>query len=238
MAWGLWMNEGTASSYSSDTVWTSWTDTGTSTASGGTCYTWKAWTSGTVTVGSDATVSNTVWVTWVGSSEPAIYSAGDRTYNVWENWIPAGGSLPTRQLTEEEVAENKRKLEEQAAKRKKEEEERAKAEKERAEKAKALLKMVLDEQQKKQLEEKAFFELTSVKSGRRYRIRKGDCRNIEEIDAKGNKVATLCFHPKADYAEKRGTVHHYDTMTIQKLMLENEEDEARQIANISRVVNG
>jgi hypothetical protein len=131
------------------------------------------------------------------------------------------------ELTAEQKAEQKQREIEARQK----EVERLRLENERRGKAKELLKMVLDAQQRKMLEEKAYFELTSVKSGRRYRIRKGDCRNIEEIDANGNKLATLCFHPKP--LPGRKMVHEYDTMTIQKLMLENEEEEARAVANIS-----
>lgn len=100
-------------------------------------------------------------------------------------------------------------------------------EKQRATTAKTLLEAVLNDKQKAQLEKDNSFILTSVKSGKIYRIRKGRTRNIERIDEKGKILELLCVHPQ-EY------VHDYDTMTIQKLMLENDEEEIRKIANITR----
>jgi hypothetical protein len=221
-----------ATNYYTTSVWDGWTtsassSTTTLTTTGYGDNVWYTWNNGSGTsanTATTATTSGSVWLTWVTDSSSGRSELRDRVYGDW--------SVP--ELTKEQKAEQKRQAEEA----KKKEEERLKLEREREAKAKALLKMILDARQITQLEEKSCFELVSVKSGNRYRIRKGDCRNVEKINEEGKVLETLCFHPKDDYKEGRGRVHHYDTMAIQKLMLENEEDEARQIANIARVANG
>jgi hypothetical protein len=202
------------------------------------------------------TYSNCVWVTWVTdatattTSSTAVWNtwASGATYTdtgtsacsydttcVWKAWAE-----PTvkRQLTEKEKEAEKIRRKELEAERQRQqaiaEEARKKrqAEQERiAAVAKTLLEAVLSEEQKQQLEKDHSFILTSVKSGRRYRVRKGRCSNIERIDEKGKVLEYLCVHPNE-------SVHDYDTMTIQKLMLEQDEDEIRKIANIRVAIGG
>ncbi len=190
---------------------------------------WSSWTS-TTSATTTSYSTNDIWYSWSSSATTSATSTvtTSNTSGVWRVWIDSGtdqhyATYKTPELTAEEKAEQKRRVE--AEKAWQEEFERKKKEKEA--KARELLRMVLDEEQNKNLDEKAYFELTSIKSGNKYRIRKGDCRNIEKVDNQGKVIETLCFHPKE-------FVPHYDTMTIQKLMLENEEEDARQVANISR----
>jgi mRNA-degrading endonuclease RelE of RelBE toxin-antitoxin system len=92
--------------------------------------------------------------------------------------------------------------------------------------AKETLKECLDEEQVEMLEKDSFF-LVEVKSGNKYRIRKGRTRNIERIDKDNKIVEHLCVHPKIQCPD-------YDTMLTQKLMLEENEEDLRKVANISR----
>ncbi len=105
--------------------------------------------------------------------------------------------------------------------------ERSKAEK-RAEK---LLQELLSAEQRAELAAKGFFTLRTIaKSGeeRIYRIRRGRSRNVEQVDAQGNRIKTLCAHPIE-------MVPDADTMLAQKLMLETPDmqEEFLRIANHS-----
>ena len=189
--------------------------------------TWSGWTSTTST----CTYSST-WVDWNETS------ACDS--DTWVYWTAPTTSGTTSAVTcsndgyiispPKETAEERRAREQRYAEYRAEQDRQAKirAEKEKAkeEKARQLLKEVLTEEQDAQLTKDGYFELTSVKSGKRYRIKKGFSMNVEELDKDGKRLRSMCFHPNV-------LVHHYDNMAIQKLMLENDEEEARKVANFS-----
>jgi len=64
--------------------------------------------------------------------------------------------------------------------------------------------------------------------GRRYRIRcnRSQSGNVDWLDEKGNKLASLCCHP-------RELVPNPDAWMVQKLTLEHDEDHFTQLANYS-----
>lgn len=175
---------------------------------------WRLWADDTYAT--RASSATTAWVTSTNSSSTNILSGVAYGYWVKDSYKE---TVAQKRKREAEESERYRKIEEQRK------DEKIK-EKKIEETAKTLLEEVLDDDQKKQLEEKNSFILTSVTSGHRYRVNKGRTRNIEQIDSEGKVIARLCVHPK-EY------VHDYDTMTIQKLMLENDEEAIRKIANIS-----
>ncbi len=181
--------------------------------------TWSTWVSSTISA-TTCTTGDTwcYWTTTPTLTTSCTYSTGA----AWGYW----NTEPAFHVeTEEEKSirlEAERVAKEEQDKR---EADRKKREEEKEARAKQLLEELLSEEQSKQLEEKGSFELVSVKSGQRYRINKGRSRNVDKLDKIGRKIATLCFHP-AD------CVHNFDTMAIQKLMLENDEEQVLMIANV------
>lgn len=200
-------------------------------SSGTTTATWTSWTTG---YHADSTAStNIVWTQWSGagaSTASATTTTTTATLSEWSSWVyknqegyafidnPQVVDYPQFSSTPE-TEEQKLARETAAAERKQKEEAKAK-------KARQLLKEVLTEKQDKQLEEKGYFELVSVKSGQRYRVNKGRSRNVQKLDANGVVVKHLCFHP-AD------AVHDYDTMAIQAIMLQHDEEAVQKVANFS-----
>ena len=201
------------------------------TVSYGTGPTWFYWSDLSVTSTASTTVScNRVWSDWVTTSTDCTYATTgtDTTWYGWsgDNTHYHSTPQPVRAETAEERQANDRAYQEQLAEYARKEAIRLEKEKAKEEKARQLLKEVLTEDQDAQLTKDGYFELTSVKSGKRYRIKKGYSMNVEELDAQGKKLRSLCFHPQ-------DAVHHYDNMAIQKLMLENDEEEVRKVANFS-----
>jgi mRNA-degrading endonuclease RelE of RelBE toxin-antitoxin system len=194
------------------------------TTSGSTDVTWTSWNTNT-TCSCTTSSSDLTWNDW---NITATYSTAASS-SVWYYWTAA----PERQRTKKEIAAEEKYQEEQRLLRierekeyKKKQEQLAKAMKEAEERAKETLKECLDEEQVQMLEKDSFF-LVEVKSGNKYRIRKGRTRNIERIDKDNKIVEHLCVHPKIQCPD-------YDTMLTQKLMLEENEEDLRKVANISR----
>ncbi len=103
--------------------------------------------------------------------------------------------------------------------------ERSEAEK----RAEQLLTESLTPQQREELTTKRYFTLETITptgDRRIYRIHRGRSRNVEQVDASGRRLKTLCAHP----AE---LVPDPDTMLAQKFMLETAEEEFLRIANHS-----
>ena len=201
--------------YSTDATWSGWTSTTTTCT---TSYTWVDWN------GTSACDPGT-WVYWTapttsGTTPTVTYS------NVWVTWVDNGYVVSPPKETAEECRAREQREAEYRAKQERQAKIRAEKEKAKEEKARQLLKEVLTEEQDAQLTKDGYFELTSVKSGKRYRIKKGFSMNVEELDKDGKRLRSMCFHPNV-------LVHHYDNMAIQKLMLENDEEEARKVANFS-----
>ncbi len=97
------------------------------------------------------------------------------------------------------------------------------------EKAEKLLQSALDDKQKEELKVKGHFHCKSNK-GVIYRIKRGTHGNVKKLDPTGTKeVESLCIQPD--------NVPAQDAMLAQKLMIENDEDSFRRIANISLILN-
>ena len=166
---------------------------------------WCDWNISYETTGTASTI---IWDAWVSSGTSTTYP--NVTWTIWNGQAYNSNALP------EEYHKEVRKTEK----------ERLAKEKVKEEKARQLLREMLTDEQDAQFEEKGYFELTSVKSGNRYRINRGRTRNVEMLKADGSVAKRLCFHPE-EY------VHNYDTLVAQKLMLENYEEEVRKVANYS-----
>ena len=61
---------------------------------------------------------------------------------------------------------------------------------------------------------------------RRYRIKRGRVRNVQQVDASGRVLKHFCIHPREEVPDA-------DTMLAQKLLLESMEQEFLRIANHS-----
>jgi len=94
-------------------------------------------------------------------------------------------------------------------------------------KARALLRRWLSPAQLEQYEKMGHFEVVGSDSCKRYRIRRYDQMNIEELDERGARVAVWCFLPE-------GNLPIDDTMLAQKIALETNERAALAIANRGR----
>ncbi len=189
---------------STDPTWGSWTATATTSSTTSTTNVWYYWTDSGTAASSSTVTTSSVWVTWVDANDQ---------YQV---------TFPPPETAEQKAAREEREAEYARQAKIRQEKEKVKAEK-----ARQLLKEVLSEQQNDDLDKKGFFDLVSIKSGQRYRINRGRSRNIQKLDDKtGRPIATLCFHPQK-------SVHDYDTMAIQKLMLEHDEEQVQRVANFS-----
>lgn len=93
--------------------------------------------------------------------------------------------------------------------------------------AEALLLEHLSEQQNEELRARGHFHLETIApSGerRRYRIRRGRHGNIDQVDAQGKVLKSLCVHPTMGIPDA-------DTMLAQKLWLQHNEPELLRVAN-------
>lgn len=201
--------------------------------------TWTSWnnayiTSGTSTTSCTSTATNYVWSNWIDNATTAI-STSSTTANIWYTWnsailtVDSGtGSCDStymwkpKELTESEQLAVKEREEE----RKRLEIERLTKEKLKEETARELLREVLTEEQNDQFDEKGYFELTALNSGNKYRINRGRTRNVQLLDKNNEPIRRLCFHPM-------DRVHDFDTMVAQKLMIETNEEQVKQVANYS-----
>jgi hypothetical protein len=95
-----------------------------------------------------------------------------------------------------------------------------------SEKAKVLLFAHLSDDQAQSYEKNLCFEVIGQGGRRRYRIRKGPHRNVEEIDEKGKRIRGLCA-----YVNHPGGVPDDDTVLAQKLWIEHDEEAFLRVAN-------
>lgn len=85
-----------------------------------------------------------------------------------------------------------------------------------------LLRANLTPCQLQQFETCGYFDVVGGKTGRIYRIHRGEARNIDEQDATGAWIYTWCFLPTGRLAEG-------DILLAQKVALESFELEARAV---------
>lgn len=101
-------------------------------------------------------------------------------------------------------------------------------EQEAEERAAALLQSLLSEVQRRQLQERQYFELMvegGEKPARRYRIYRGSAGNIKRLDAEGNEVESWCVHPHG--------IPDCDVMAGQMLHLMHDDEGLRKTANVT-----
>jgi hypothetical protein len=94
--------------------------------------------------------------------------------------------------------------------------------------AAALLQSLLSEVQRRQLQERQYFELMvegGEKPARRYRIYRGSAGNIKRLDAEGNEVESWCVHPRG--------IPDCDVMAGQMLHLMHDDEGLRKTANVT-----
>jgi hypothetical protein len=94
------------------------------------------------------------------------------------------------------------------------------------EKSLALLRRWLSPEQAAQYNSKEQFDVIGSDTGTRYRIRRGDITNIDQLDSAGDKVCAWCFVPEGNLAAG-------DCMLAQKIALETFEAKVLAIANRS-----
>lgn len=196
---------------------------------------WNAWNAMF-----QSTVASTV-INQPLTTATAISVATQAQEVLWKAWNQVYQTqLDIRNATAEQVRETHRRATEEQQRREQERQRqqrehretqaRIQIERSAAEKrAERLLQTALSAAQREELAAKGFFTLRTLsKNGeeRIYRIRRGRSRNVEQIDAAGNRLKTLCAHPVA-------AVPDADTMLAQKLMLEDDEESFLRIANHS-----
>jgi hypothetical protein len=88
------------------------------------------------------------------------------------------------------------------------------------------LKLLLENltaEQSQQYDRFGYFDVVGSKTGKRYRIRHGTSRNVNELFGQNGLGSGRCFMP-------RGSLVAGDCMLAQKIMLENCEEEALRVA--------
>lgn len=157
------------------------------------------------------------WYAWTGSA----------TNDVWEIWADSGTSGSTYNAADCHVPTEVGETPEQRAERGKERRLAAdkvvEAKKIANGRADALLKSMLNDTQRKNLEEVSVF-LVKSESERMFRIRRGG--GVDELNEDDKVIARYCIHHS--WEDKLPVA---DTMLAQKLMLEMSEAEFMRIAN-------
>jgi hypothetical protein len=165
--------------------------------------------------------SNGVWCSW--NSVTSVTTTASSTWYTWNGTIEQSGTtMPAPiALSDEEIAA--RQAREEAYRREREEvQERARLEEERRQladtRAKELLKSFLTPEQVKSVEEQSNF-LVESENKRLFKIRKGHCYNILEVNQEGKSIARYC----TNFGNPDIAPPDYDLMLAQKLILENNE---------------
>lgn len=211
--------------YTTNRAWDTWTSTAVTYAGVDTCSTSSttAWTYWTSTAGTSTTATSssgdTVWVTWVDEQLHTRQGVDDYRRRIYGEFQQ---SPETEAIRLERIARAEKERKEFARLA----EERKAKEAARKERARQLLREVLSDAQNKDLDEKGYFDIQCI-SGAKYRINKGRSNNVKKVDQSGKIVETLCFHPQEQLDD-------YDTMCLQKMMLQFDEEGARRSASVSR----
>ena len=191
-------------------TWDTWCTGSTVTASTSTSYVWGEWCDDTSTTGAttgfttSTNLSGDTWIQWVNTTSGVIRV--DQNGNVSDEF---------REMVERE-----------AEQRQAERLEHAKLHNQRKAKATRLLRNSLTRKQKKDFDKRKYFYVRGNVSGNLYKIKHGRTHNVEMLDKFKNMKQRLCAHPGIYCPDE-------DTMLSQKIMLENMEDNFREIANIT-----
>lgn len=225
---------------SSDTAWRMWQSNAT-TSTASTDATWGRWNlvhttgSSVTTVSSSATTSavttnDPIWLNWTTVSD--TNTTNSVTFTNWVNVVDLrqetraaeGERLAARQRISEE-ARARRAAEQERWRVQREEEDRKR--KAAAEKAMVLLRSCLTDEQNRDLAAHGHF-FVKAPSGNLYRIDTGRAGNVKRVDPQTKRMLeTLCIH-------QRERVPPGDTMLMQKLLIETNEQHLRAWANITK----
>jgi hypothetical protein len=187
---------------------------------------WETWNGNYLltTTATTTTGTTVVWYSWVDNGTASTYTTtADVTWSQWVD-VSAYGNAPTQVyagpiLSAEEIAAEQARIRDAA-------DEAQRLRVEAVKKAKALLHSLLNEEQRKQLDTKRYFEFVSQK-GKKLRMKHGYSRNIDVLNDEGQRVQTLCAHPgQYDLVEE-------DHMVAQYLTLKHDEDAFLRVANVS-----
>lgn len=209
--------------YTTTRAWNTWTENtstsyfGMDTSTSSSTTAWTYWTSNATST--TASSGDTIWVTWVDEHLHTRQGVEDYRRRIY-------GEFPQPRETEEQRWKRIAKTEENQRKFNQEVAERKAKEAARKERARQLLREVLSDAQNKDLDEKGYFDIQCI-SGAKYRINKGRSNNVKKVDQSGKIVESLCFHPQEQLDD-------YDTMCLQKMMLQFDEEGARRSASVSR----
>jgi len=186
--------------------------------------------------------SNTVWTTWISNSTSSSVEVSilEGTWQVWSGSASIGPAnvdssghvvvngyvnIPPREKTPEEIQEEEARALKWAAEREAEririEDEKNKREKAKA-RAKEFLLQLLDEKQKKDLEELHWFFVVD-RLGRRWKIETTATGNLVQIDDNDKAIRRLCV------VFKDNGPPVYDLMAAEKLTLETDPEEIDRV---------
>lgn len=163
--------------------------------------TWQGWTSTSTT---DGSANNVIWAGWTSANSGITY--------VDVAPEPTPETDEQRQARLDLAEQHRIRMETERL-----------AKEEARRKAEELLRETLDAEQLEQFDRTKWFFVIG-QSGKRYRIRHGWSGNIDELNELDQVVAEYCIHPQRDVPVE-------DSMLIQKLMLEADEQRLLQIAN-------
>ena len=174
--------------------------------------------------GTTVTVCHDPFGSWVADQEAARKKKNDRAWSNWNIWYEESREHMEARVANELEQERWHRQQAQEAARKAEV--RAKLEREARIRAELLLMEFLDEQQKKDLIERNYFQM-KTKAGNAYRIYRGAHANVYKLNEKNETIENLCAQPPNLPAE--------DVMLAQMLALTNNEEGFRKHAGISRI---
>ena len=175
--------------------------------------TWTASTSTTVTIN-----SNIIWRQWTNGTDSTgtVQVFGIPQWGVW---------VETEDQRRDRLERERVQREEWQARAKAQEEQRAKAKV----RAKALLAMLLNDEQKKELRERNRFHIKS-QLGRTYQIQQGRAGNVVLLDDNNKPITRYCIHSTMYLPDE-------DEMVSQMLLLQADEQRFLNTANATRLVN-
>ena len=171
-----------------------------------------------------AATNGTIWHTWTTrgwSSAITTSTAG----SMWNTWVTAPVHPRAPAETDAQRALRESAAREAAAARQREAEARARIQREADDRAKRLLVRLLSASQRHEMEQGGSFTVTAP-SGNRYRIDPGRAGNVYRLGVDGVWIEKLCIHQEA-------MVPVWDTMLMQKLLIETAEGAFRSVANIT-----
>lgn len=178
------------------------------------------WGTTSATVDTRYTFDQT-WTTsdWIRTPEPLV--------DAWRPFEPEQAAAGPVMLirTGIDIAEQQREQAEEIARRA---EAQMQARRLAEQKALQLLRENITPEQWRQLEAHGFFEVLGLKTGNRYRIKKGFAGNVVKLTPKGEPEVQYCIHPDMRVPDQ-------DAMLAQKLLLECNEELFLKTANATRL---